>query len=145
MSHRRAVRLHEQVVDEVDAEIDVLQARELFAPLRLGVTRAQEIHGIERRLPPGQLRPQVGREDLLPAVMALEGRQVSGAHEALGLVIEARPRGRGGQALDDGSGNSRKPTDAGSEQVGRVRVVAAEELVAALTGEGDLDVTRSEL
>src|SRR5207248_10486374 len=36
-------------------------------------------------------------------------------------------------------------TDALREQVGRVRVVTAEELVAALAGERDLDVLRREL
>ena len=47
--------------------------------------------GSNAELPPGELCAKVGREDLLPAVMALERGQVCGADEALRLVVEARP------------------------------------------------------
>src|SRR5207253_3344861 len=93
----------------------------------------------------GQLRPRLGREDLLPAVVALERRQVRCADEALGPVVEARARGRGGEAFDDGAEERRRPARPLREQVGRVCVVAAEELVPALAGERDLDVLGREL
>src|SRR4029078_1311771 len=40
---------------------------------------------------------------------------------------------------------SRESPEAAGEQVRCVRVVTAEELVATLTGEGDLDITRGQL
>ena len=92
--HRRAVGLHEQVVDEVDPEVDVLEARELVGALGLRVARAVDVDRVERAASAAQLRAQVRREDLLPAVMALERRQVRGADEPLRLVVEARLRGR---------------------------------------------------
>ena len=94
---------------------------------------------------PGELRAKLGREDLLPAVMPLERGQVCGADEALRLVVEARPRRGCRQPLDERACQSRKAADSFGEQVGRVRVVAAEELVAALAGERDLHVARREL
>ena len=45
--HRRAVGLHELVVDEVDAEVDVLQAREHLRPRRLREPRAVEVDRVE--------------------------------------------------------------------------------------------------
>ena len=41
--HRRAVGLHEQVVDEVRAEVDVLEPREQLGALGLREARAQEV------------------------------------------------------------------------------------------------------
>ena len=99
--HRRAVGLHEQVVDEIDAEVDVLQPREQLGALRLGEARAVEVDRVERRCGGRSARARsVRREDLLPAVMALERRQMRGADEALGLVVEARAGGRGRKPLD---------------------------------------------
>ena len=100
VGHRRAVGLHEQVVDEVDAEVDVLQAREQLGTLGLGEAGAVEVDRVEAVAPAGQLGARVGREDLLPGVMALERRQVRPADEALRLVVEARPGARARQALD---------------------------------------------
>ena len=68
-----------------------------------------------------------------------------GADEALRPVVEARPRRRARQPLDERPQEARRPPDALGEQVGRVRVVAAEELVAALAGERDLHVLGREL
>ena len=47
--HRRAVRLHEQIVDEVRAEVDVLQAGEQLGALGLGEALAQQVDWVERR------------------------------------------------------------------------------------------------
>ena len=47
--HRRAVGLHEQVVDEVRAEVDVLEAREQLGALGLAKRVAQEVDRVERR------------------------------------------------------------------------------------------------
>ena len=112
--HRGAVGLHEQVVDEVDAEVDVLQPRELRRSRRLGVARAVDVDRVERGAAAGQLGARVGGEDLLPAVMPLERRQVRGAHEPLRLVVEARlargrraaPRRAGGRARASGARRS---------------------------------------
>ena len=51
MGHRRAVGLHEEVVDEVDAEVHILQARE-FVPRRLGEPRAVDVDRVEARCRP---------------------------------------------------------------------------------------------
>ena len=59
--HRRAVGLHEQVVDEVDAEVDVLQAREQLGALGLGEARAQEVDG-SNGAAAGELRARVGEK-----------------------------------------------------------------------------------
>ena len=101
---------------------------------------------VEARSAAEQLGARVGGEDLLPAVVALERRQVRGRGEALRLVVEADPARRRGQAV----GERRAPAEASGadalgEQVGDVGVVAAEELVAALAGERDLDVLGGEL
>ena len=100
--HRRPVRLHEQVVDEIDAEVDVLQPGELVGARGLGVALAEEIDRVEARCPSGELRPRVRGEDLLPPVVPLERREVSRANEALRLVVEARFRGRGREAAPRG-------------------------------------------
>ena len=144
--HRRAVGLHEQVVDEVDAEVDVLQARERLGALGLARSaRGRRRPGRTRCVAPGELGARGRREDLLPAVVALERRQVRGADEALRPVVEARPPARARQPLDERRRQPRERADAVGEQVGRVRVVAAEELVAALAGERDLHVLGGEL
>ena len=91
--HRRTVGLHEQVVGEVDAEVDVLQARERLCSFRLGIARAIDVDGIEATARASQLCAQIRGEDLFPAVMPFERRQVRRADEALRLVIEARLRG----------------------------------------------------
>ena len=49
--HRRAVGLHEQVVDEVGAEVDVLQAREQLGPAGLVEAGAEEVDRVERASP----------------------------------------------------------------------------------------------
>src|SRR5207244_6878683 len=85
------------------------------------------------------------REDLLPAMVALERRQVRRAYEALGPVVEARLRARARQELDERPREPRRAPDPLREQVGRVGVVAAEELVAALTRERHLHVLGGEL
>src|SRR5436305_1943704 len=83
-----------------------------------------------RRRPSRQLRALVGREDLLPAVMALERRQMSCPREALRLVVEADPARRGGEPLDERPRTRSEPTDALSEEIRDVRVVATEQLVS---------------
>ncbi len=85
MGHRGTVGLHEEVVDEIDAEVDVLEARELVGPLGLGIARAQEVDRVEARGPARQLRARILGEDLLPAVVALERGQVRCPDEPLGL------------------------------------------------------------
>ena len=77
-------------------------------------------------------------------MVALERRQVRSADEALRLVVQARPGARGGQALDERPEERRGPPGPLGEQVGRVGVVAAEELVAALARESDLHVVGCE-
>ena len=67
------------------------------------------------------------------------------AHEPLGAVVEARLRRRCRQPLDQRPRDAREPTDALGQQVRRICVVAAEQLVAALAGERDLHVLRGEL
>ena len=90
MRHRGAVGLHQQVVHEVDRPVDVLQPREQLGAVGLGEALAVEVDRVEAVPPAGQLRARVGREDLLPGVVALERRQVRAADEALRLVVEAR-------------------------------------------------------
>ena len=143
--HRRSIRLHEQIVDEVDPEVDVLQSRQLGGAGRLVVARPEEIDRIETVAPTRQLRAHVGGEDLLPGVVALERRQMRRPHEPLRLVVEARARAGARQALHERPGEVRERPHAVGEQVRRVGVVAAEELVAALARERDLDVGGREL
>ena len=145
MRHRRAVGLHEQVVDEVDAEVDVLQAGEQLGVRGLGEPLAVEVDRVEGVLAARELRAGLGREDLLPRVMPLERRQVRGADEALRLVVEARPRDRARQPLDERPRQPGSPAGPQREQVGHVRVVAAEELVAALARERHLHVLGGQL
>src|SRR5581483_6290106 len=84
-------------------------------------------------------------EDLLPRVVGLERRQVRAADEALRLVVEADAARRGGQALGQRPRQRRERPDAAREEVGDVGVVAAEQLVAPLARERDLDPARREL
>ena len=72
--HRRPVRLHEQVVDEIDAQVDVLQARESVRSRGLVVARPEKLDRVERRAATGQLGARSRGEDLLPAVVPLERR-----------------------------------------------------------------------
>jgi len=74
MGHRRTVGLHEQVVDEVNAEVDVLEACERLGALRLGITRAINVDRIEAATRAAEFRTQIWCEDLLPPVMPLERR-----------------------------------------------------------------------
>ena len=94
---------------------------------------------------PGERGARVRREDLLPAVVALERRQVRGADEALRAVVEARAARRDRQPLDQRPREPRQPGRPQRQEVRGVGVVAAEELVAALAGERDLHVLRCEL
>ena len=77
MRHRRAVGLHEQIVDEVGAEVDVLEPREQVGALGLREALAEDVHRVEAVAAAGQVGPRVRREDLLPAVVTLERRQVA--------------------------------------------------------------------
>ena len=65
--------------------------------------------------------------------------------ETLRAVVEARPRVDVGSRSTIGRNEPRRPPNRCGEQVGRIRVVAAEELVAALAGERDLHVLGREL
>ena len=78
--------------------------------------------------------------------MPLERRELRGADEALRLPVEAaRLAGRGRQPLDERAQERRDGREPAREAVAGVVVVAAEELVAALAGERDLDVPAREL
>ena len=142
--HRGPIGLHQQVVDEVAAEVDVLEPGHELVPLRLGEAPAKRGERIADVGAARELGARVGGEDLLPAVVSLERRQVRGPDEPLRLVVEAGPPRRRGQQLD------RRPRHRGQrpgplrEQVGDVGVVPAEELVAALARERDLDVLGGE-
>ena len=50
--HARPVGLDQQVVDQVDAEVDVLQARERLGARGLGVARAVEVERVPARVAP---------------------------------------------------------------------------------------------
>ena len=78
-------------------------------------------------------------------MVPLERRQVRGAHEALRAVVELAFGVEVGSRSTSGASREAKPPNALGQQVGRVGVVAAEELVAALAGERDLHVLRREL
>ena len=77
--------------------------------------------------------------------MAFERRQVRRGDEPLRLVVEADASRRRRQPLDERPRERRERPDPLGERVGDVGVVAAEELVAALARERDLDVLRGEL
>ena len=145
MRHRCAVGLHEQVVDEVDTQVDVLQPRELVDLRGLGVSGAEQVHGIEAVPAARELGTQVGREDLLPTVVTLERREVSCPDEPLRPVVEARTRVGAREPLHERPGGACQAADPGGEQVGSVRVVAGEELVASFAGKGHLHVRCGEL
>src|SRR5437868_5944148 len=109
------------------------------------VSRAKGRQGIPGGSATGQLGAFLGSEDLLPAVMALERRQVRRAREPLRLVVEAHLARRGREQLDERTCERGKAPDALGEEVGDVGVVAAEELVSAFAGERDLDVLGSQI
>ena len=139
------VGLHQQVVDEVDAEVEVLEAGELLGALGLRVPGPVDVDRVRDPRRAEQLVLGVGREDLLPGVMALHRRQVRAADEPLCLVVEAHLVRGARQPLHQRSQQRRRPTHPRSEPVGDVGVVAAEELVAPLAGEDDLDRVRGQL
>jgi hypothetical protein len=145
VGHRGTIGLHQEVVDEVDPEVDVLQACKQLGALGLREAGSVEVDRVEAVAAAGQLGAGVLREDLLPRVVAFERWQLRAADEPLRLVVEARARGRGREQLDE---RPRQPGGAACPQrelVGDVGVVAAEELVAALAGERNLHVLRREL
>ncbi len=143
--HRRPVGLRQQVVDEVEAQVDVLQAGHELVPFRLGEALPVGHERVERARAAGQFGPRVGREDLLPAVVALERRQVRRGDEPLRLVVEACASRRRRQPLDERPRERRERPDPLGERVRDVGVVAAEELVAAFARQRDLDVLRGQL
>src|SRR4051794_17429735 len=143
--HRRAVGPHEQVVDQVGAEIDVLEARQELVSLGLRESLPKRRYRVPCGRATCELRALPGGEDLLPAVMALERRQMSCPREALRLVVEADPARRRGQPVDEGPRTRSEPAEALGEEVGDVGVVAAEQLVSPLARERDLDVLRGQL
>ncbi len=146
VGHARAVGLDQQVVDQIDAEVDVLEAGQRLRPGGLGVALAVEVDRVPARVAAAeQRRLSLAREDLLPGVVALQRRQAGAAGEALGFVVEADLGVGAGQQLGQRRRERGEPADAGGEQVGDVGVVAAEQLVAALAGEGDLDLARRQL
>ena len=65
--------------------------------------------------------------------MSLHRGKVRTAHEPLRLVVEADLRGRAGESLDHPPQRLRGGRQAGRDLVGDVCVVAAEQLVAALS------------
>ena len=141
MSHAGAVRLHQQVIDQVDAEVHVLQASELLGVLGLGVARPIDVERIAAAaaLRAEQLGARIVGEDLLPGVVALERRQPGPADEALCLVVEARLRRRARQAADQRRDRRRERGHPRCDEIGDVGVVAAEELVGPLPRERHLD------
>ena len=116
-----------------------------WAPLGLGVAGAVDVEWIRDPRFVEQLLLGLGREDLLPGMVALDRRQVSAAHEALGLVVEAHLLGGARKQLDQRPEKGRRPAHPGREAIGHVRVVAPEELIATLAGEHDLDGVRGQL
>ena len=111
VGHARAVGLHEEVVDEVRPDVDVLQAGERLGAGGLGEAGPPRGRAGRSRRPAPRLeqrRPRVGREDLLPAVMALERRAApprartawpcTRATRAATTTAAARRRGRASAA-----------------------------------------------
>src|SRR5947209_3720243 len=68
-----------------------------------------------------------------------------GPYEPLRLVVEACLTRGGRQRFDERAGEAGERRQAVCEEVGRIRVIAAEELVPALAGERNLDVLGREL
>ena len=110
-----------------------------------GEPLARAVQRIEVASVPGQLRAHVGGEDLLEGLVAFERRHAGGPRESLQAVVEARLARRGRQPVDGRPRTRRDRAEALCEEVGDVGVVAAEQLVAALAGQGDLDVFGREL
>ena len=144
--HRRAVGLRQQVVDEVEAEVDVLQAGQELVSLGLGEARAVADERVEAAAAAGQLGARVGarrspssRGGARAAAGAPRGRSASPCSRGWPCASRTAAARRAGRAA------SGERPDALGEQVGDVGVVAAEELVAALARERDLDVLGGEL
>ena len=60
--HRGAVGFHQQVVDEVDAKVDILQPGKLVGALGLAVSVAKDVDGIERRAAACELCAKLGQK-----------------------------------------------------------------------------------
>src|SRR5512132_833429 len=135
MGHPSTIRLYEQVVDEVAAEVDVLKPGELIGSFCLGVAAPLAFHWVVVRVKPGSkdLCASLEGEDLLPAAMAFERRQVCGANESLRAVVEARSALGARQGSDERTEEGRQRAQARREHVRQVRVVAAEELVTSFS------------
>ena len=125
-------------------EVDVLEAREQLGTVGRGVRRLEQRERPHRSGATGELAARVVGEDLLPRVVALERRQVRAADEPLRLVLERYAAIGAGEPLDERAHEPRQAADALGEQVRGVRVVAAEELIAALARECDLHIRRRE-
>ncbi len=78
-------------------------------------------------------------------MVAVEHREVRGPHEALRAVIEARLGVRRRKKLHRRARDSGEKPCALREEIRLIGVVAAEELVATLTRQHDLDGGRREL
>ena len=147
VGHAGPVRLHEQVVHEVDPKIQVLKARQRLGSVGLLVTSPVQIEGIRDAVPPTrhELGAGIGGEDLLPGVMPLHRGEMRAAHEPLRLVVEAGLGGGAGQPLDHSPQRPSRGRQARGELIRYVRVVAAEQLIAPLPGQRDLDRAGGEL
>src|SRR3712207_9193992 len=89
VGHARAVGLREQVVDEVDARVEVLETGERLGPGRLGVALAPGVERVARPVAAvaKELCLRVWREDILPGVGAPGRRERGAARAALGPVL----------------------------------------------------------
>jgi hypothetical protein len=143
VGHAHPVRLEQEVVDEVGAEVEVLQPGEQRrAP---GLRPAQAMDG--PRIgdgAPEQRAPLRRPEDLLEGEMGLERRQMRRPSEALELVVERDAAVPGGQPLGERRQCAGGAAEPGGEEPGGVGLVAAEQLVPALPGEHDLHVLGGE-
>ena len=142
--HRRAVGLRQQVVDEVEAEVDVLKPRQQLVPLGLGEARRDRLQRIERAARPVSSARRRRRRS--PSTRG-GARAAEGAPRAQSASPCSRgsPSRRRRQPLDEWARGRCERPDSLRQQVGDVGVVAAEELVAPLAGERDLDVLGREL
>ena len=125
--HARAVGLHEQVVGEVDAQVDVLEPRELVGALGLGVAGAVDVDGRVDALPrpcpsSRSARARVRREDLLPRVMALERRADARRARSASPCSRSWPcREELGRRSTSGRGGRGEPPDPRRKQCRRRR------------------------
>jgi hypothetical protein len=132
--HGRSICLHEHVVDEEDADVQVHDPRKLFCPFGLRVTCGQKRERILCGPPLGknEIRALLGRNVRLPLIVSFHDRQAGASGESLRLPVEcARLRAGAGQAVDEWAHACREPSDERREAVPDVIVVTAEELVAA--------------